>query len=63
MMVVRFDEYVNMVLDDVVEYDILADGSRSENNVDQILLNGNNVCLLVPGGQPDISNGGNTKEN
>ena len=51
----RFDEYVNMVLEDVVEYDFAPTGERLENRVGQMLLNGNNVCLLVPGGQPQLT--------
>ena len=46
-----FDDFVNMVLDDVIEYEITPDGRR-ETRVDQILLNGSNVCLMVPGGDP-----------
>eukprot|EP00936_MAST-01D_sp_MAST-1D-sp1_P000933 g933.t1 len=49
-----FDDYVNMVLDDVEEYEITPEG-RSVTRLDQILLNGNNVCLLVPGGDPSAS--------
>eukprot|EP00455_Lapot_gusevi_P053696 TRINITY_DN843_c0_g1_i5.p2 TRINITY_DN843_c0_g1~~TRINITY_DN843_c0_g1_i5.p2 ORF type:complete len:102 (-),score=27.41 TRINITY_DN843_c0_g1_i5:288-593(-) len=47
-----FDEYVNMVLDDVTEIEVTAEGKRTT-RLDQILLNGNNVCILVPGGSPD----------
>mmetsp|Transcript_40505 Transcript_40505/g.41336 ORF Transcript_40505/g.41336 Transcript_40505/m.41336 type:complete len:85 (+) Transcript_40505:108-362(+) len=47
-----FDEYVNMVLDDVTEYENTREG-RKETHLDQILLNGANVCLLVPGGEPN----------
>ncbi|ETL47773.1 U6 snRNA-associated Sm-like protein LSm5, partial [Phytophthora nicotianae] len=39
-----FDDYVNMVLDDVTEYEITPEGKR-EVKLDQVLLNGNNVCL------------------
>ena len=46
-----FDEYVNMVLEDVTQYESTASG-RKEIKLDQILLNGNNVCMLVPGGDP-----------
>jgi U6 snRNA-associated Sm-like protein LSm5 len=46
-----FDEYVNMVLEEVTEYEITATGKK-ETQVDQILLNGANICLLVPGGEP-----------
>ena len=44
-----FDDYVNMVLEDVTEYEITSEGKRVT-KLDQILLNGNNVALLVPGG-------------
>mmetsp|Transcript_2582 Transcript_2582/g.7576 ORF Transcript_2582/g.7576 Transcript_2582/m.7576 type:complete len:93 (+) Transcript_2582:245-523(+) len=47
-----FDEYVNMVLDDVVEYTVTSAG-REKNQLDQILLNGNNVAMMVPGGDPE----------
>lgn len=43
-----FDEFVNMVLEDVVEYEEGPEGLM-RHHMDQILLNGNNVCLLVPG--------------
>jgi len=43
-----FDDFVNMVLEDVTEYEITAEGKR-ETKLDQILLNGNNVAMLVPG--------------
>ncbi|KJE89643.1 U6 snRNA-associated Sm-like protein LSm5 [Capsaspora owczarzaki ATCC 30864] len=45
-----FDDFVNMVLEDVTEFEITADG-RKTTHLDQILLNGNNICLLVPGGE------------
>eukprot|EP00193_Tetraselmis_chui_P002385 CAMPEP_0177751108 /NCGR_PEP_ID=MMETSP0491_2-20121128/195_1 /TAXON_ID=63592 /ORGANISM="Tetraselmis chuii, Strain PLY429" /LENGTH=96 /DNA_ID=CAMNT_0019266193 /DNA_START=238 /DNA_END=528 /DNA_ORIENTATION=+ len=47
-----FDAFVNMVLDDVTEYEITAEGKKVT-YLDQILLNGNNIALLVPGGKPD----------
>ncbi|WRX10049.1 Sm domain, partial [Theobroma cacao] len=47
-----FDVYVNMVLEDVTEYEITAEGRRIT-KLDQILLNGNNIAILVPGGSPD----------
>mmetsp|Transcript_15794 Transcript_15794/g.51588 ORF Transcript_15794/g.51588 Transcript_15794/m.51588 type:complete len:86 (-) Transcript_15794:169-426(-) len=46
-----FDEYVNMVLDDVTEVTLTASGKETT-QLDQILLNGNNICLMVPGGDP-----------
>jgi len=44
-----FDGYVNMVLEDVVEYESTSEGRRVT-KLDQILLNGNNITMLVPGG-------------
>ncbi|KAL5121936.1 RNA-binding protein lsm5 [Pleosporales sp. CAS-2024a] len=43
---VGFDDYVNMVLEHVTEID------PTEGNVKlpKILLNGNNICMMVPGG-------------
>ncbi|KAF1984637.1 putative U6 SNRNA-associated SM-LIKE protein LSM5 [Aulographum hederae CBS 113979] len=41
-----FDDYVNIVLSDVTEYNY----SGATNKMTKILLNGNNVCMLVPGG-------------
>ena len=52
-----FDEYVNMVLEDVTEYEIMADGSKRLNKLDQILLNGSNVVILVPGSSPEEAAG------
>lgn len=49
-----FDEYVNMVLEDVVEYEVGADGV-TQTRIEQILLNGNNVCLLIPGGEGPLA--------
>jgi len=46
-----FDVYVNMVLEDVTEIEQTEEG-RSETHLDQILLNGNNIAVLVPGGKP-----------
>ena len=52
-----FDDYVNMVLDDVTEYETTADGLR-KTALKQILLNGNNVAMLVPGGEgPEADDG------
>ena len=46
-----FDEYVNMVMDDVVQIE-QGPGGRKETKLDQILLNGANVAMMVPGGAP-----------
>ena len=42
-----FDDYVNMVLEDVTEYEITSEGKRIT-KLDSILLNGNNVALVRP---------------
>ncbi|PNY29317.1 U6 snRNA-associated Sm-like protein LSm5 [Tolypocladium capitatum] len=44
---VGFDDYVNMVLEDVTEYDY----SGNHTKLSKILLNGNNICMLIPGGE------------
>ncbi|KAI5795247.1 LSM domain-containing protein [Geopyxis carbonaria] len=43
---VGFDDYVNMVLEDVTEYESTGEQVKLE----KILLNGNNICMLIPGG-------------
>ncbi|KAJ2093455.1 RNA-binding protein lsm5 [Coemansia sp. RSA 1813] len=45
-----FDDYVNMVLEDVTEFETVGE-SKKVNRLEQILLNGNNICMLVPGGE------------
>ena len=47
-----FDIYVNMVLEDVTEYEVTPEGQKMT-HLKQILLNGNNIAVLVPGGKPD----------
>ncbi|KAL2828769.1 small nuclear ribonucleoprotein [Aspergillus cavernicola] len=42
-----FDDYVNMVLEDVTEFDYTG----AQVKLPKILLNGNNVCMLIPGGE------------
>ncbi|KAI9664996.1 MAG: RNA-binding protein lsm5 [Bathelium mastoideum] len=42
-----FDDYVNMVLEDVTEFDY----SGAPTKLSKILLNGNNICMLIPGGE------------
>lgn len=44
-----FDDFVNMLLEDVTEYENTPEGRRIT-KLDQILLNGNNITMLVPGG-------------
>ncbi|KZO96280.1 like-Sm ribonucleo protein [Calocera viscosa TUFC12733] len=43
-----FDDFVNMVLEDVTEYINTEDGVKKV-RLQQTLLNGNNICMLVPG--------------
>lgn len=47
-----YDDYVNMVLDDVIEYEYSPEGKRIT-KLDSILLNGNNISILVPGASPE----------
>ncbi|KAK3067737.1 RNA-binding protein lsm5 [Coniosporium uncinatum] len=42
-----FDDYVNMVLEDVTEFDYTG----TQTKLSKILLNGNNICMLIPGGE------------
>ncbi|XP_060016810.1 U6 snRNA-associated Sm-like protein LSm5 [Lagenorhynchus albirostris] len=49
-----FDDFVSMVLEDVIEFQITPEGRRLT-KLDQILLNGNNITILVPGGEgPEV---------
>ncbi|KAI0094942.1 like-Sm ribonucleoprotein [Irpex rosettiformis] len=43
-----FDDFVNMVLEDVTEYENTPEG-RKKTQLHQTLLNGNNICMLIPG--------------
>ena len=47
-----FDVFVNMVLEQVETFENTPEGTRVT-KLDQILLNGNNIAVLVPGGKPD----------
>ncbi|CAH7146946.1 mCG13108, isoform CRA_b [Mus musculus] len=45
---------LDMVLEDVTEFEITPEGRRIT-KLDQILLNGNNITMLVPGGEgPEV---------
>jgi U6 snRNA-associated Sm-like protein LSm5 len=48
-----YDVYVNMVLEDITEYEKNTRGQVTKVHLDKILLNGNNVAVLVPGGSPE----------
>ncbi|XP_040978110.1 U6 snRNA-associated Sm-like protein LSm5 isoform X3 [Aquila chrysaetos chrysaetos] len=43
-----FDDFVNMVLEDVTEFEITPEGRRIT-KLDQILLNGNNITMVCKG--------------
>ncbi|KRZ55119.1 U6 snRNA-associated Sm-like protein LSm5 [Trichinella nativa] len=45
-----FDDYVNIVLEDVIEYETTTEGKRIT-RLDQILLNGTHIAMLIPGGE------------
>ncbi|XP_041472167.1 U6 snRNA-associated Sm-like protein LSm5 [Lytechinus variegatus] len=45
-----FDDFVNMVLEDVVEFETTSEGRRVT-KLDEILLNGNNITMLIPGSE------------
>nr|KAJ3419917.1 RNA-binding protein lsm5 [Polyrhizophydium stewartii] len=49
-----FDDFVNMVLEDVTEYELTSEGYKTT-KLDQILLNGNNICMLMPGGEGPLA--------
>ncbi|PVF97435.1 putative U6 snRNA-associated Sm-like protein LSm5 [Serendipita vermifera] len=44
-----FDDFVNMVLEDVTEVQTLPTGERIKSKLRTTLLNGNNICILLPG--------------
>ncbi|PNH06687.1 U6 snRNA-associated Sm-like protein LSm5 [Tetrabaena socialis] len=48
-----FDVYVNMVLEDVTEIEDTPEGKKLT-KLDQILQNGANTAMCVPGGKPDF---------
>jgi U6 snRNA-associated Sm-like protein LSm5 len=50
-----YDVYVNMVLEDVTEYEKNTQGETVKIHLEKILLNGNNVAILVPGGSPEAA--------
>ena len=52
-----FDDYVNIVLEDVTEYDVLPGSpegtAKKISELDSILLNGNNIAMLIPHSSPE----------
>jgi U6 snRNA-associated Sm-like protein LSm5 len=43
-----FDNYVNMVLENVTEYETQQGETTKKTQLDKILLNGNNIVMLIP---------------
>uniref|UniRef100_A0A5F9C178 Sm domain-containing protein n=1 Tax=Oryctolagus cuniculus TaxID=9986 RepID=A0A5F9C178_RABIT len=49
-----FNDFVNLVLENVTEFEITAEGRRTT-KLDQSLITGNNITMLAPGGEgPDV---------
>ncbi|CDR94409.1 snRNP Sm-like protein, putative [Babesia bigemina] len=46
-----FDDYMNMVMEDVTEYTFTDSGIQTTELKDA-LINGNNIAMIVPGGRP-----------
>lgn len=47
-----FDVFVNMVLEEVEAFEATEEGTKVT-KLEQILLNGNNIAVIVPGGKPE----------
>lgn len=56
-----FDDFMNMILDDVNEYKFAGAGAERElvTKVDSMLLNGAHICLMVPGENPTLTKAAN----
>lgn len=50
---VGYDDYVNMVLEDVVEIERTPEGIK-KTHIDEMLLNGATVAMIVPGGDANL---------
>ncbi|KAH0482390.1 MAG: uncharacterized protein KVP18_004508 [Porospora cf. gigantea A] len=49
-----FDDYLNLVLEDCTEVIPLPEGVPQTMKQSSMLLNGNNIAIMVPGGCPDF---------
>ncbi|BAO38483.1 U6 snRNA-associated Sm-like protein LSm5 [Kluyveromyces marxianus] len=49
---VGFDDYVNVVLENAVEY---VNDKEIKRFQGKMLLTGNNIAMLIPGGKPGLS--------
>ncbi|EKX73898.1 U6 small nuclear ribonucleoprotein E, putative [Theileria equi strain WA] len=47
-----FDDYMNMVLEEVTEYSFTPEGIKTT-KLSDALVNGNYIAMLVPGGKPE----------
>ncbi|AET40294.1 RNA-binding protein LSM5 Ecym_5554 [Eremothecium cymbalariae DBVPG len=47
---VGFDDFVNVVIEDVIEYEGVDKEVKRHHG--KMLLSGNNITMLVPGGKP-----------
>jgi U6 snRNA-associated Sm-like protein LSm5 len=45
---VGIDEFINIVLEDVIEYDSTEEGIKEVGRKNQLLLNGTNIAMLIP---------------
>ena len=52
-----FDDYLNMIMNDVSEYKFAGAGSDRVlvSKVESMLLNGAHVCLMIPGENPTLT--------
>lgn len=48
-----FDDFFNMVIDNPTEIEVV-NGEKVYKKLDTILLNGSQICCMIPGGCPDL---------
>jgi len=46
-----FDDFMNMILENVTEYERTIDGKVKENKIDSLLLNGTHITCMIPGSE------------
>lgn len=49
---VGFDDFVNVVIENATEWD---DGKAIKTHEGKMLLSGNNITMLIPGGKPEVN--------
>jgi U6 snRNA-associated Sm-like protein LSm5 len=49
-----FDEYLNIVMDEVKEYKYAGSGGKRilVSEMESMLLNGSHICMMIPGDNP-----------